>query len=397
MRLAILFLLIFISCSSSNDLKYPASPYSVVDNRSHSFIVLSQLQDDQLVNLHDKQYKITLPDSLKNKQLAWGNVYFTGNRKAKTGSTVFFIIEGVHSSTPVITFDTNGDTDFRDETSQLMEVGKIFVMPFKNNSGKGKFPLQLTFHNQPKDSMSYSSYNYLSGSLPHPMPSYYYLGYNRMNYRLVNLPDSNVVTLFDFDCNGLYDGKRDRIYAGNLVTEAEPNHTTLRYISPGDEGQLPYANNTYQLVEVDPEGNWVSLEALNIVVDVREKIPSFTYHTGEGEKKYKPGNAPYTFFYFWGSWCTGCHYVSPFVDSLKTVYRGKIDFVELNMGDGIQTKTSFIQKYKLSFPGYSIDQSNQDKLHVFGLPSFILADREGFVISRSLKPRLMDSLVSVHQ
>ena len=150
-------------------------------------------------------------------------------------------------------------------------------------------------------------------------------------------------------------------------------------------------------MEVDPEGNWVSLEALNIVVDVREKIPSFTYHTGEGEKKYKPGNAPYTFFYFWGSWCPGCHYASPFVDSLKTVYRGKIDFVELNMGDGIQTKTSFIQKYKLSFPGYSIDQSNQDKLHVFGLPSFILADREGFVISRSLKPRLMDSLVSVHQ
>ena len=100
------------------------------------------------------------------------------------------------------------------------------------------------------------------------------------------------------------------------------------------------------------------------------------------------------FFYFWASWCPACHYSSPFVDSLKRVYQGKIDFVAFNMGEHPQSKAGFLKKYKLSFPGYSIDQSNQDKLHVSALPSYMLLDKEGFVITRKLNPRLMDSLVS---
>ena len=392
---ALIFLLILFSCSSTKDQKHAALPHMVVRPKSNSYDFLSELRDDHMVNVNDNHYKITFPDSLKKGNLAWGNIYFTGNEKSTTGNSVFFLVREVNSPTPTIIFDTNGNADFHDEQPRVITVGNPFEMSFNHKSGKGKFPLLLTFFNQPEDSVRFIYYSYLTKSLQHPLPSYYYFRDQRMNCRLVNLPDGNVVSLFDYDCNGLYDDERDRIYAGNLVIDSEKNANALRYISADEGGRLFFASNTYQFGEVDPEGNWVSLKALNRVGETREKITSFNYETDQGRKNFKQGNVPYTLFYFWGTWCQGCHFSAPYVDSLKKVYKDKIDIVDLNHGDYPESKSRFIKKYQLSFTGHSIDQKNLDKLFVSGFPSYLLIDREGFVLSRTIDFRLMDSITGV--
>jgi thiol-disulfide isomerase/thioredoxin len=219
-----------------------------------------------------------------------------------------------------------------------------------------------------------------------------------MNFRIVTLPDSNIVSLYDYNCNGFYNDKEDKILAGDFRKDQnyQMENNPVQSISSRGRGRLLFSNKTYQLKEVDPEGNWLEIRSLNLISDRREKLAQFSYWDNREKKFFKPGTGQYTLLYFWGSWCPGCHSSAPIVQDLNSKYAGEVDVREFNFGDSKESRSKFLEKLKLSFDPYIIDQKNLEKLNINGFPFYILVDNKGIVIKRTFDESSVDSLLSTY-
>ena len=381
-------ILFYSSCGKSQqETVYPSTAeYFVEDKRSSGFNFLQLLKDNKVHAAEDKPYSITIPAAWKGKQIAWGEAYFTGLRHSKTGNDIFFLIINYDTTGTKIVFDKNGNTDFTDDSIMNIETGKHFDCYFHNQKDpQGIFVQDFLLRRDVADTSYAGLYRVLTRGQSEYLPSRFIFFDKRKNCRKIILPDNNIITLMDYDCNGFFNDKRDKIMAGDvqLNRRLARNPVKTKKIRKGNE--LIFDNNTYKLVNVDKYGNSVNLVSLNEIRDTTEQLPVFSYTDEKRLKKtYRPNSSKdYTILYVWGTWCIGCQYQSPAFSDLMKKKKDMVDYMTLNSGDKEEKMVEYIRLKNYPFQYYRISYKTAEKLNVEAFPSYIVIDKNKRIVLRT--------------
>lgn len=333
-----------------------------------------------------KAYSIIVPGSFKGRNIAWGSDYFTGMKKNTTRPTVFFLICTYDTTETQIVFDKNGNLDFTDDSIYAIEPGKWFEVGMMNHyENAGQFVTRWLFRRDVPDSQYGWLHKGMTSRWKNALPSKYVMFDKRNNFRRVLLPDSNVVTLYDYNVNGFYNDKEDKIIAGDILKKGR----LIKYQTWTKESRknvlLPFKNNTYKVISIDKFGNNVELLALNKLLDTTEVLDDFRFidETGVNRKfEFKPETG-FTVFYFWGNWCVGCHVQGPSFVKLMNQYSGEVQFYTFNSGDKEEDMLKYLKSKNYPFQKYRIDQKGTKKLYVEAYPSYLIVDKNKRILLRS--------------
>jgi thiol-disulfide isomerase/thioredoxin len=377
----------FIGCSQDNGTMVKAEPEYFDDGVSGTSLhILHQLKNNTIPS-HEKSYAVRVPASFSDGPIAWGSVYFAGNKKTKTNSTVFFLIAGYEGDGSRIVFDRNGNTDFTDDSVFAIKPKEPFVIRFVNEKDdKAVLPVKLVFRNDITDSSLMRFHAMVTRNNPLALPSRFMVLEKGMNYRKVLLADSNRITLYDYNRNGFYDDKEDKVVAGDIQQKGLRLHNNPVRTKPAGRGaELPYSNNTYRITDIDPYGNAVSVVVLNTIMDTAERLASFSYRDEKDRKKDFSinGSKPYSVLYIWGAWCIGCVQHAPEFVKLMKEQEANVDYYTFNTGDKEEIMMKYLSVKKMPFKPWRISNSAVTDLNVEGFPSYLVVDNNNRIVLRS--------------
>jgi thiol-disulfide isomerase/thioredoxin len=89
---------------------------------------------------------------------------------------------------------------------------------------------------------------------------------------------------------------------------------------------------------------------------------------------------------FWATWCGPCLKRFPHMIDLHDAYRGRgVQFLSMCLddrsdGDAIDAARGFLEKNKVTFPNYLMDENILDafeKLDILGIPAVFIYDEKG--------------------
>ncbi len=333
-----------------------------------------------------KAYSIIIPDSFKGRNIAWGSDYFTGMKKNTTKPSVFFLISNYDTTETQVVFDKNGNLDFTDDSIYVIEPGKWFKISMVNHyENAGQFVTRWLFRRDVPDSLYGWLHKGMTSRWKNALPSKYIMFDKRNNFRRVLLPDSNVVTLYDFNVNGFYNDKEDKIIAGDILKNSHLTKYRTRTKESRKDVLLPFKNNTYKVISIDKFGNNVELLALNKILDTTEILDDFRFidEIGVNRRFEVTAETELTVLYFWGNWCVGCHVQGPSFVKLINQYSGEVQFYKFNSGDKEEDMLKYIKSKNYPFQKYRIDQKGTKKLYVEAYPSYLIVDKNKRILLRS--------------
>jgi thiol-disulfide isomerase/thioredoxin len=201
----------------------------------------------------------------------------------------------------------------------------------------------------------------------------------------VVLPDSNIITLYDYDCNGFFTDDYDKIMAGDIQQNSRLGNNPVKTKKSKPGVELPYANNTYKVTGVDKYGNSITVLPLNKVIDTVEKLPAFKFTDEVGDKKNFGiiSAKPYSVLYIWGAWCIGCVSQAPGFVRVMKKYESMTDFYTFNYGDKEDIMLNYIAAKKMPFKPDWISNSIIKILQVESFPSYLIVDKMNHIVLRS--------------
>jgi len=390
MKLSSLLLFVFISILACNgqekgEVYNSEKEYFNDGTLSTGINFLGILISDSIYS-SKKSYSIIVPASFKGRSIAWGSDYFTGLKKNTTRPSVFFLISNYDTTDTKIVFDKNGNLDFTDDSIYSIEPGKWLKISIMNQYDTGgQFVTRWLFKRDVPDSLYGWLHKGMTSRWKNALPSRYIMFDKRNNFRRVLLPDSNVVTLYDYNVNGFYNDKEDKIIAGDILK----NSRLIKYRVWTKESRknilLPFKNNTYKVISIDKFGNNVELLALNKIPDTTEILEDFRFIDEAGVSRrfeFTP-ETEFTVFYFWGNWCVGCHVQGPSFVKLINQYSYKVRFYTFNSGDKEEDMLMYLKSRNYPFQKYRIDKKELKKLYIESYPSYLIVDKNKRIVLRS--------------
>lgn len=87
----------------------------------------------------------------------------------------------------------------------------------------------------------------------------------------------------------------------------------------------------------------------------------------------------------WASWCVPCQDEAPRLRAAATVTRGKVDFLGIDTGDGVDAAKYFLDRYGIRYP--QLADPDSDTLHRLGIPGIpvtLAVDRTGRIVYRRI-------------
>lgn len=123
-------------------------------------------------------------------------------------------------------------------------------------------------------------------------------------------------------------------------------------------------------------------------VQIDEIAPAFTLPTLSGkEKTYKAGGAAVTVIHFFSTWCYPCQEEMPLIVKLEEEMTAKENqFIAVNLTSSETDRSQlqpFLNHYGASFDPL-LDKAGliQKKYQIFGIPTTLILDQKGKIISR---------------
>lgn len=119
-------------------------------------------------------------------------------------------------------------------------------------------------------------------------------------------------------------------------------------------------------------------------LELGDKAPDFELNSLEGETfHFNPTLGKIHIIYFWAAWCPNCEGDFRLMDKLYKEWQKKLNgpcFLAINAGQNKTRIRNFVNRMKTSFPIY-IDQDAKlaQRFGVHGLPTYFIADRQGFI------------------
>jgi thiol-disulfide isomerase/thioredoxin len=127
-----------------------------------------------------------------------------------------------------------------------------------------------------------------------------------------------------------------------------------------------------------------SQENKNIATEISQTAPDFNLKELGSERRYVSLSSlrgTPVFIDFWASWCPPCRQSIPYVEELYEKYKGKVQFIGINLDRNSDAALDFIKKNSMSY--LQLDGTGSDapsKYGVRGIPSFFIIDKEGNIV-----------------
>lgn len=85
---------------------------------------------------------------------------------------------------------------------------------------------------------------------------------------------------------------------------------------------------------------------------------------------------------FWETWCVPCRYQARILESLWPDYKGgDVRFLAVDVSEDLETVRSFVSKNPFGYPVVrDANQRLSNQLGIVGLPTLLIADRDGRII-----------------
>ncbi len=338
------------------------------------------LETDTVFNFQGIPYYIKIPNDLKATNLLWGSIYYTGF--SKNQKNLFFLITDTTNNKLKILADKNGDLDFTDEEIETFEGKNQFSIILKNTETKfEKFKVLVNIFSEEKSNKIARINNRIGFTQKHNSKIYRMVQEVRWNYKKLMLPDSNVIVVQDYDCNGHFNNKKDKIYAYNPLVEKEVSLKQNSYFTKGY--LLPFKSKSYELIDVDKDGSTIELKQTSTIIDFTNRFENIELEDLEKNKTdfkdlAKPNKI--TVLYFWGTWCSPCLQQTDSISAFYNSNKNMMNFYSIHYGGNIET----IKKYKelklIHFPIFTINEANLKIGRIEGFPTFIIIDEKWVII-----------------
>lgn len=384
--LAFSFLIVFIfSCSDNKGTKFYTDKNLYDDGTTNYGIsYLFKLSRDSVYNSDRKSVQIKIPSEFKDTSVAWGSLYVGVFKNLRSGGEAYFLINNYNSANPMIIFDKKGDLDFTNDSSFQIQKDSTFFIEFENQ--RRKVRLKFKFYHGITDTSQTEIHRLLTYGKGTALPPEYMVLTKDYYIKKILLKDGNVISIKDVDFDGIFTSKYDKIIAGDLTKFPGLLKQRLKCKKVKSGEELIFENNTYRVEKIDKYGEYVSLTALNVVMDSIEKLPDIDYIDTDGKEKQLvlQKNKELSVFYIWGTWCIGCHFQSKELARLMNEYDQKANFYTLNTGDKKDKMVTYVQKNNYPFQLYRISASDaENKLFAEAFPTFIIIDNEKKILLRT--------------
>lgn len=118
---------------------------------------------------------------------------------------------------------------------------------------------------------------------------------------------------------------------------------------------------------------------------VDKKLPNITVYNKENKEisiESITSGKP-VFIMYWASWCPDCQKQLPIIKKLYDEYKGRIEFILINIADGereTQDKAlSYLKDKKYDFNYYSATENAIDLLKINTIPTKVIVTKDGIV------------------
>lgn len=206
------------------------------------------------------------------------------------------------------------------------------------------------------------------------------------NYR----EDKKIGKITDANYDDSRIGKLELIRQQVYVPEIRDELVKMDYkFMLGKTGKFEELKNAYIQTVHNPELKKEIEVYANRLNGLREgnPAPAFSLENNKGEKKsLSDYRGKYVYIDVWATWCGPCKRELPFYEEVKKQYKGKnIEFVSVCVWDKKDAWTKFLTDKNLNGEQLFNEQSSTEfteNYMVEGVPTFVLIDREGKLISR---------------
>ena len=132
---------------------------------------------------------------------------------------------------------------------------------------------------------------------------------------------------------------------------------------------------------------WKLIEDEEPLAHVGGPVPALNLPTldGSGRVQVNAGvrNGRPLVINFWASWCGPCRDEAPILEGLWQTYKGRVDFVGINIRDFNGDAQDFVDRYGLTFPmAYDGPATTWGTWGIQALPETFVVDAEGTVVAR---------------
>jgi cytochrome c biogenesis protein CcmG/thiol:disulfide interchange protein DsbE len=130
---------------------------------------------------------------------------------------------------------------------------------------------------------------------------------------------------------------------------------------------------------------WKLIESEEPLARVGGPVPTFDLPTLDGAERVQVSaeNGRPMVINFWASWCGPCRDEAPILEGLWQTYKGRVDFVGVNVRDFNGDAREFVDRYGLTFPmAYDGPATTWGTWGIQALPETFVVDGDGTVVAR---------------
>lgn len=391
----ILFILFTLSISAhGQDTIFFKKDYSCVNQLDSYTIPLYKLNEDS-IKYRGKPYKIIIPQHLDTSNLAFCFEYFTGWDSMKIPKSPAILVSGYKDFHPEIYTDANHNHDFTDDGEPYILNGqndsvlisysnytnpnaqfniRLKFVEFKSQETKDRVEEFYTKHRNGKGNILLNSKFWFSG-----------MRHNSLITRDQLNGDSILIGILDYNCNGFFNDRRDRIMIGNFSLGFISDLKSKGCYVNEDTTIVKINSRFYKIEDIEETGDYIVLGQTNLRSDrleVGDTIPNLDIQLVDGSNKRLHdvlSQNHFTLIDIWGTWCQGCIQQTEELLKLDSTYN-YLNIVALNSGDSKETLHKYIEKNDIKWiNGYSSKEINSILL-VDSYPYLLLLNQRKEVV-----------------
>ncbi|MCE7993933.1 MAG: TlpA family protein disulfide reductase [Roseivirga sp.] len=346
----------------------------------------------------DKEYEIKIPTDISG-DVAFTTEFFTGWEDGALDASVLLLITNYTGSEPQLYIDYNQNLDLTDDGAPVnLPDDKIeYIHLYRSDNQQATYTFKVTKNflrvsrsvEMDAKWMKIITQNPIHGDAE-ILPIELWFGAKRQNMvsHSVEVNGQKIqLGIMDWDCNGLYNDSEDRLLMGEYESPYLSFNERDGAVSLGEEPLYEIGNKTYEVVHVDPEGDFLEMKVTDkrkkailkpgdIVADLKFKL--INGDTTSIHQFLKKGKV--TLIDVWGTWCKPCVSKLP---ELKTIYEQNADMMNMVAiaYDNKPAVEKFIAKHDIKWVNGMFTKEIISELMVEGYPYFLILNDQGKVLN----------------
>ena len=381
---------------SQGDIKIEFTNDAELIKKGYSNIVVYKLLGDSIYYRKDK-FKIKYPKKIPTQNLGYFFSYFDGNDSSKIQKIYACLISDYKSMNAKIWVDQNGNLDFSDdsETYTLNNDSSVIINLYnqKEEGAVANLLLKKLTLSQINDT-TFNNYFGIVGKNKNGVyveENKFWFASQSLACKKINARINNQyikIGLYDYNWDGTFDNIGTDLIMISEDTLKELFTSVLKGATVlSDTTLLMIGETVYELKEISYTGKSITLEISNIPfekpIGIGSTLPEFKIEFLDSTSSIintEFSKYDYTIIDIWGSWCGGCTFQLPKLQSIYRKYQDKVSVLGLNYGDSNKNAIKYIIKHDIKWQNGKLSKEFKDKVPISSYPTFIVVDNKGKMI-----------------